>query len=80
MPPLNRLVECADRQRQLKLRYTAALAEFLGGSGAEARMPFRVGFPVQDAGLSPRRDVRAILIQEPAFFPKCQWHLIRLTG
>ena len=65
MQPLNQLVERADRERQLALTptNTAALAGLIGGSGVEALMPFRIGYPVREAALSPRRDVRAVLVR-----------------
>jgi hypothetical protein len=64
MQPLNQLAERADRERQLSLKptYTAALADLVGGSGVEALMPFRIGYPVHDGGLSPRRDVKDVLV------------------
>jgi hypothetical protein len=65
MQPLNQLAERADRERQLALTptYTAALAALIGGRGLEALMPFRVGYPLRDAGLSPRRKVEAVLVR-----------------
>ena len=64
MQPLNQLAERADRERQLALTptYTTALAGLIGGSGPEALMPFRIGYPVRDAGLSPRRKLEAVLV------------------
>jgi len=65
MQPLNQLAERADRERQLALTptYTTMLEKLIDGSGLEALMPFRIGYPVRDAGLSPRRDVEAVLVR-----------------
>ena len=65
MQPLNQLAERADRERQLALTpvYTSALAGLIGGSGLEALMPFRIGYPTRDGGLSPRRNLEAVLVR-----------------
>jgi hypothetical protein len=65
MQPLNQLAERADRERQLALTptYTTVLGTLIDGSGLEALMPFRIGYSVRDAGLSPRRDVEAVLVR-----------------
>jgi hypothetical protein len=65
MQPLNQLAERADRERQLALTptYTTVLEKLIDGSGLEALMPFRIGYPVRDAGLSPRRHVEAVLVR-----------------
>ena len=65
MQPLNQLAERADRERQLALTptYSTVLGKLIDGSGLEALMPFRIGYPVRDAGMSPRRGVEAVLVQ-----------------
>jgi len=64
MQPLNQVVERADRERQLGLKptYTTALAGLIDPPSLQALMPFRIGYPVRDAGLSPRRKLEAVLI------------------
>ena len=39
-----------------------ALAELLGDPAWHALMPFRLGYPTEEARLSPRRSVEAVLV------------------
>jgi hypothetical protein len=67
MQPLNQVSERADRERQLGLqpRFGAALTELVGVPGLQALMLFRIGYPLSKAGVSPRRDVRSVLLPDP---------------
>src|SRR5262249_48592398 len=67
LQPLNQLAERADRERQLALRplFGTALADLVAGSSREALLPFRIGFPLHEGGLSPRRDVTEVLVKKP---------------
>ena len=64
MQPLNQPAERADRELQLGIepRFGNALAELLGDPSWHALMPFRLGYPTEDARLSPRRSVEAVLV------------------
>ena len=64
MQPLNQPAERADREVQLGVepRFGPALAELLGDSAWHALMPFRLGYPTEEARLSPRRSVEAVLV------------------
>lgn len=64
MQPLNQMSERAERERQLGIRpnFGAALAELTGTPSLQALMLFRVGYPLSNAGVSPRRDVNSVLI------------------
>lgn len=63
MQPLNQPAERADREVQLGVesRFGNALAELLGDPNWHALMPFRLGYPTEEARLSPRRSVEAVL-------------------
>lgn len=62
--PLNQMAERADRERQTGLEPTFgnALTELAGNSGWQALMPFRIGYPTQEALPSPRRNVEDVLV------------------
>ena len=64
MQPLNQPAERADREVQLGVepRFGNALAELLGDPAWHALMPFRLGYPTEEARLSPRRSVEAVLV------------------
>jgi len=64
MQPLNQMSERADRERQLGLqpKFGTALAELVDGPSLQALMPFRIGYPLSNAGVSPRRDVKSVLL------------------
>ena len=64
MQPLNQPAERADREVQLgaEPRFGNALAELLGDPNWHALMPFRLGYPTEEARLSPRRSVEAVLV------------------
>ena len=63
MQPLNQPAERADCELQLGVQpcFGNALAELLGDPNWHALMPFRLGYPTQEARLSPRRSVEAVL-------------------
>lgn len=64
MQPLNQTCERADRERQLEIEptFTNVLAELVNDSNWTALMPFRFGYPIQQALPSPRRPVEAVLV------------------
>ncbi len=64
MQPLNQPAERADREVQLGVepRFGNALTELLGDSSWHALMPFRLGYPTEEARLSPRCSVEAVLV------------------
>lgn len=64
MQPLNQMSERADRERQLGLQseFGSAPADLIDGASSQALMPFRVGYPLSAGGVSPRRDVKAVLL------------------
>jgi hypothetical protein len=63
MQPLNQMCERADRERQLGLepRFGRALRELTGSDEWHGIMPFRIGYPLRQARLSPRRSVQEVL-------------------
>jgi hypothetical protein len=62
--PLNQMSERADREQQLGIepRFGTALKELVADANSQVLMPFRIGYPTVDAKLSPRRDLKAVLI------------------
>lgn len=64
MQPLNQLMECVDRERQVgKLDVTATkLAQLIGQQGWYPTFAFRMGYPVQTALPVPRRPVTEVLL------------------
>jgi hypothetical protein len=64
MHPLSQPVERRDREIQLgqSPTYTRALFALQQDDSWQAVMPFRLGFPVQDAPPSPRRAIADVLI------------------
>jgi hypothetical protein len=64
MQLLNQTPERADREHTLGLepRFGRALKEFVGDSGWEVLMPFRLGYPTVAALASPRRSVDEVVI------------------
>lgn len=64
MHPLSQPVERRDRETQLgqSPTYARALFDLQQDDSWQAVMPFRLGFPVQDAPHSPRRAIADVLI------------------
>lgn len=63
MQPLNQMTERADREAQLGIepRFGDALKELIGDVSRQALMPFRIGYPMAEADLAPRRAVEDVL-------------------
>jgi len=63
MQPLNQMTERADREAQLGIepRFADALKELISDASRQALMPFRIGYPMAGADLSPRRAVEDVL-------------------
>jgi len=66
MHPLNQILERSDREDSLRVapRFERAVAELVGRSAWQALMPFRLGYPLEEALPSPRRAVTDVLISE----------------
>ncbi len=64
MQPLNQMAERADREATTSAPPTfgAALAQLVGDPAWQPLMPFRLGYATQEALLSPRRDVRDVIV------------------
>ena len=64
MQPLNQLMECVDRERQVgKPDITATkLAQLIGQQGWQPTFAFRMGYPVQAALPVPRRPLTEVLL------------------
>ena len=64
MHPLSQPVERRDRELQLgqSPAYAKALSELQQDDSWQAVMPFRMGYPVQNAPPSPRRAIASVLI------------------
>lgn len=64
MQPLNQPVELVDRQRQLQQPATIekALADLTGEPDWQPTFAFRLGYPLRQANLSPRRNVQSVLL------------------
>ena len=63
MQPLNQMTERADRERQLGIGPTFgnALAELIEDKNWTGIMPFRMGYPTEQALISPRRGLDKVL-------------------
>lgn len=63
MQPLNQLTERADRERSLGVepRFGKALDELIHSPDWQALMSFRIGYPKEDALLSPRRSLEQVV-------------------
>ncbi|MFN8382040.1 MAG: twin-arginine translocation signal domain-containing protein [Anaerolineales bacterium] len=63
MQPLNQMTERTDRERQLGIEPVIgnAVAELVGDKNWHAIMPFRLGYPTEDALLSPRRGLDKVI-------------------
>ncbi len=57
------MTERADREAQLGIepRFGDALKELIGDVSRQALMPFRIGYPMAEADLAPRRAVEDVL-------------------
>jgi hypothetical protein len=64
MQPLNQMPERADREATTGLdpRFGRLLAELVGNDAWQALMPFRLGYPLNEAQPSPRRPVEDVLV------------------
>jgi hypothetical protein len=64
MQPLNQMSERADREAQLGVepKFGTVLASLVSDPGLQALMPFRVGYPLSDSAVSPRRDLTSVLV------------------
>jgi len=64
MHPLSQAVERRDREWQLgqPATYAKALSELQQDDSWQAVMPFRMGYPAQDAPRSPRRAIASVVI------------------
>jgi hypothetical protein len=64
MHPLSQAVEQRDREWQLgqPATYAKALSELQQDDSWQAVMPFRMGYPAQDAPRSPRRAIASVVI------------------
>jgi hypothetical protein len=65
MQPLNQVIERAEREQTagLEPEFTRAIAALLPDTGWHMVMPFRIGYPTQDAFLSPRRPAEEVVVQ-----------------
>jgi hypothetical protein len=65
MQPLNQVVERAEREQTagLEPEFTRAIAALLPETGWHMVMPFRIGYPTQDAFLSPRQAAEEVVVQ-----------------
>ncbi len=65
MQPLNQLVERAEREQTagLEPEFTRAIAAMLPDTTWQMVMPFRIGYPTQEAFLSPRRPAEEVAVQ-----------------
>jgi hypothetical protein len=63
LQPLNQMSERADREIQLAITPTFgnALRELTNDPSWQALMPFRIGFPLNEALLSPRRSLKDVI-------------------
>ncbi len=64
MHPLNQMPELADRQTSLGInpKFGPALQELIGDPSWNALMPFRMGYPVTETLLSPRRGIDEVVV------------------
>ena len=65
MQPLNQVVERAEREQTagFEPESTRAIAAMLPDAGWQMVMPFRIGYPTQEAFLSPRRPAEEVVFQ-----------------
>jgi hypothetical protein len=65
MQPLNQVVERAEREQTVGLEpeFTRAIAGMLVDPAWQMVMPFRIGYPTQEAFLSPRRPAEEVVVQ-----------------
>jgi hypothetical protein len=63
MQPLNQMTERTDRERQLGIEPVIgkAVADLVGDDSWHAIMPFRLGYPTEQAFLSPRRGLDKVI-------------------
>ena len=63
MQPLNQMTERADRERQLDIEpvFGKAIAALIGDENWTGIMPFRMGYPTEQALLSPRRGLDKVI-------------------
>lgn len=63
MQPLNQMTERADRERQLGIEpvFGKAIAALIGDENWTGIMPFRMGYPTEQALLSPRRGLEKVI-------------------
>jgi len=63
MQPLNQMTERADREVQLGIEpeFGKAIAELISDENWHGIMPFRMGYPTNEALLSPRRGLEKVL-------------------
>jgi hypothetical protein len=64
MQPLNQPIERAEREENTGLapRFGNALTELIGDRRWQPLMGFRIGYPTQDPGVSPRRSVQEVVV------------------
>ena len=62
MQPLNQMTECADRKHQLGIEpvFGKAIAALIGDENWTGIMPFRMGYPTEQALPSPRRGLEKV--------------------
>jgi hypothetical protein len=65
LQPLNQMVERAEREQTagLEPEFTRAIAALLPDPAWQMVMPFRIGYPTQEAFLSPRRSAEEVTVQ-----------------
>jgi hypothetical protein len=65
MQPLNQIVERAEREQTagLEPEFTRAIIAMLPDTAWHMVMPFRIGYPTQDAFLSPRRPAEEVVVE-----------------
>lgn len=63
MQPLNQMTERADRERQLGIEpvFGKAISALIGDENWTGIMPFRMGYPTEQALLSPRRGLDKVI-------------------
>lgn len=63
MQPLNQMTERVDRERQLGIEpvFGKAIAALIGDENWTGIMPFRMGYPTEQALLSPRRGLEKVI-------------------
>jgi hypothetical protein len=68
--PLNQIVELVDHQRSLNQQpqAIAEIAELIGDTDWQPTFMFLFGYPIREAGPSPRRGIQACLLQSTRSF------------